>query len=53
MRKKERMPRDGRKIEKDCHAHHLVGDEGGGAVRNRRDREKEREQRVRTEIERG
>lgn len=31
-RKKERMPRDGRKIEKDCHARYSGGDEGGGAT---------------------
>lgn len=31
-RKKERMSRDGRKIEKDCHARHSGGDEGGGAT---------------------
>lgn len=45
-RKKERTPRDGRKIEKDCHARHSGGDEGGGATwssaKQARQRERER-----------
>jgi len=31
-RKKERIPGVGRKIEKDCHARHSGGDEGGGVT---------------------
>lgn len=31
-RKKERMPGVRRKIEKDCHARHSGGDEGGGVT---------------------
>lgn len=40
------MPRDGKKIEKDCHARYSGGDEGGGAtwssVEQARQRKRER-----------